>query len=124
MKIGLLEVKQALKDHRFLDSLPISFQEDITKYLSNPSCGCNLPFYKRVMAEAADKLKEYYPNQEIQTEEENVKSLAQNNYSVINCHINELADQLKKFPVGRKQIAIARYEDQVTVIMNELNVVF
>lgn len=124
MKIGLLEVKQALKDHRFLDSLPISFQEDITKYLSNPSCGCNVPFYKKVLTEATGKLKEYYPNSEIETEEEDIKSLAQNNYSVINCHINELSDKLKNFPTGRKQIAIARFEDQVTVIINELNVIF
>ena len=43
-----------------------------------------------------------------------------NDWSVINCHINDLNKELKKIRHGKKQIAIARYEDQVTVVINEL----
>lgn len=125
MKIGLLKVKEALRDHRFLDSLPKDiFQEDVVKYLQNPSCGCNLPFYNKILNQAQKELKAYFPNGEIETEQEHVEKLAKNNYHVINCHINDLATHLKRFPEGRKQIAIARYEDQVTFIINELDVIY
>jgi hypothetical protein len=50
--------------------------------------------------------------------------LAKNNFSIINCSIGELEDRMKTLAAGRKQIAIARYEDQVTVIVNELDQIF
>ena len=32
--IGLMDVKQALRDSRFHESLPIGFREDLQKYLN------------------------------------------------------------------------------------------
>lgn len=123
-KITLLDIKQALKDARFRQSLPSTMSEDIQKYLQNPSCACNLPIYKKIMTECRQQIEEYFPNKEISNLNEEIKQLAENNWSVINCHISELESNLRKLSSGRKQIAITRYEDQVTVIVNDLSVVY
>src|SRR5262252_4260829 len=123
-KIGLLEVKQALRDGRFRDKLPDVLKEDIQKYLHNPGCACNLPIYRRVMQFGGDQLKAYFPGKELPNVEEELQHLAENNWLVINCHINELEGRLTKLPPGRKQIAVARYEDQVTVIVNEIDIIY
>lgn len=119
--IGIMDVKQALRDHRFRDSLPDSFQEVIQKYLQNPGCSCNTPIYKKIMLEAKEQLQQYYPSRSVANLEEESKKISDNTFSVINCKINELEDRLKKLPKGKKQIAIARYEDELTVIVNELD---
>jgi hypothetical protein len=123
-KIGLLEVKQALRDGRFRERLPPELNEDIQKYLQNPGCACNLPIYRRVMQYGGEQLKAYFPDKELPNIEEEIKNLAQNHWLVINCNISELEGRLTKLPPGRKQIAVARYEDQVTVIVNELDYLY
>ena len=50
--------------------------------------------------------------------------MAENHWTVINCHIDELESKLKKLPPGRKQIAITRYADQATVVVNELDILW
>lgn len=122
--ISLLEIKQALKDSRFRDVLPKSFSEDIQKYLNNPGCACNTPFYRKIIQECPKQLQEYFPGRTIPDLEKEFKELSQNNWQVINCHINELETELKKLGAGRKQLAISRYEDQVTVIVNHLDLIF
>lgn len=122
--IGLMDVKQALRDSRFRDSLPQSFQNDVQKYLNNPGCACNIPIYRKVMTEARQQLQEYYPNRSVTNIEEEASKLAENHWRVINCHKNELEAELRKLPSGRKQIAVTRFEDQVTVVVNELDVIF
>lgn len=123
-KIGLMEVKQALRDARFRDSLPLEFRDDVVKYLTNPGCACNLPIYRRFLKEAKKELQAYYPGREIFNEEEEIKNLAENNWTVLNCHVDELEELLKKLPPGRKQLAMTRFENQVTVVINELDYVF
>jgi hypothetical protein len=122
--IGLLDIKQALRDSRFRDSLPSSFKDDIQKYLQNPSCACNVPIYKRVLAEATEQLQKYFPNRSIANLEEEAKKLAENNFTVINCKADELENILRKLPPGRKQITAARYENEITVIVNELDILY
>jgi len=122
--VTLMDVKQALRDPRFKESLPKEFEEDLIKYQQNPGCACNVPFYKKIMTEAKDALQGYYPNKSIVSLEEDAKKLAENNFSVINCHIDELEDKLKRLSIGRKQIAVCRYEDQVTAIINELDFLY
>lgn len=119
-----MDVKQALRDKRFRESLPSDFLEDIQKYLQNPGCACNVPIYKKIMTQAKDQLQSYYPNRSVANLDDEAKKLAENNFSVINCHVNELETKLRKLPSGRKQIAVTRYEDQVTVVVNELDVLF
>lgn len=122
--IGLIEVKQALRDARFRNSLPDSFKDDMQKYLNNPGCACNVPIYQKIMRDAKKELQAYYPNRSVADIDEEVKKLAQNNWSVINCGIDELESKLRKLPPGRKQVTVARFEDQVTVIVNEIDAIY
>jgi hypothetical protein len=123
-KITLLEVKNALRDERFRVSLGETFKEDIQKYLQNPNCACNHKIYMRVAKEAKAQLKTYYPGREVMDADEEARLLAQNRWSVINCHKDELEKKLRELPPGRKQLAVARYEDQVTLIVNELDLLW
>lgn len=123
-KLGLSEVKQALHDSRFRDALPLELKEDVAKFLTNPGCACNVPLYRKIITTYKEKLLAYFPNSEVTDEAETIKKLAENHWSVINCRIGELEEKLRKLPPGRKQIAIARWEDQVTVIVDELDIVY
>lgn len=118
--VTLLDVKQALRDSRFRETLPKSLNEDVQKYLNNPGCACNIPLYRKILKDCTEQLKSYFPNRSLSNIDEEIKKLAENNWTVINCAVNELEDKLRKLPKGRKQIAVTRYEDQVTVIINEL----
>lgn len=124
-KVTLQDVKQALLDSRFRESLPKDLTEDVQKFLKNPGCSCNHPIYKKVMAKGAEQLAAYYPTKEkvdpIALEQEEVK-LMENEWSVINCSVDELVYRLRKLPSGRKQLDIARWQDQVTVVINELDI--
>ncbi len=122
--IGLMEVKQALRDQRFRDSLGGDFTDDLRKYLQNPGCACNVPLYRRILKERRDQLHEYYPGRELVDPEEEVRKLAENHWLVINCHVDDLEKALHDLPPGRKQLAVSRFEDQVTVVVNELDVLF
>ena len=55
--ITLMDVKQALRDKRFRESLPDSFSEEIQKYQQNPGCACNVPLYKKIMLEAKEQIQ-------------------------------------------------------------------
>lgn len=116
--ITLQEVKDAMRNIKFRLSLPAEFKEDIQKYESNPGCPCNLPIYQKVIRKAKKQLQEYYPDATIA---ETPEMLYENNFEVINCSATDLENKLKALPMGRKQIAVARYEDQVTVIVNHLS---
>jgi len=122
--VGLMDVKQALRDSRFRESLPESCKEDVQKYLNNPGCACNIPIYQRLLKEAKQQLQQYFPNRKIADLDAEFEKLSKNNWSVINCKVDELEAKLKKLPPGRKQLAVTRYEDQVTVIVNELDMVY
>lgn len=119
--ITLMNVKEALRDSRFRESLPKSFSKGLEEYLKNPGCACNLNFYKKIINEAQTELSNYFPGREIQPEK--IK-IPENNFVVINCHVNELEQRLNKlFPNGRKQMAVTRWEDQVTAVVNDLDLI-
>ncbi len=124
MKISIQEVKTALNDIAFRRSLPSELAEDIQKYLQNPGCPCNMPVYKRILKLCAKQLREYFPGRDVVNPDEELAKLAENHFTVINCHVDELENILKSLPPGRKQIAPARYEDKITVIINELDLIF
>ncbi len=124
-KITLIDVKNALKDERFRKALPESLQAGADKFVKDPGCSCNHRFIKEVLKQASEQLLSYYPTANAVSDiEEETKNLAKNNWRVINCSIDELASELQKLPTGRKQIDVARWENQVTVIINELEFVF
>jgi hypothetical protein len=120
--IRLNDVKQALLDARFRDQLPDHVLPDVQKFLKNPGCACNVPIYRKILQDCSDVLRKYFPSKEYQSPEEEAKQLSQNYWSVINCHVDELETKLRNLPPGRKQLAIARHEDHVTVIVNELDI--
>ena len=122
--ISLIDIKKALRDSVFRDSLPQDLKEDIKKFLENPSCACNVPIYHKVMKYGGEALRNYYPDKNLVSPEEEAVQLARNNWSVFNCSIGELELKLKNLRPGRKQIAISRFEDQVTVIINELDILY
>jgi hypothetical protein len=122
--LGLADVKIALRDEKFRESLPEIFTEDLKKFLNNPGCGCNISFYKKLIKDARTELQRYYPEKEIIEEAEQIRKLSENNFSVINCHISDLEETLKKLGPGRKQIAMARYEEEITLVVNELDVLY
>lgn len=123
-RINIHDVKQALLDERFRNTLPEDLKEDVQNFLKNPTCACNSPIYINVMRKARQQLIEYFPTKETPTDEEIKKETEQqtiNNWQVINCGIHELSEKLRGLGTGRKQIDIARWQDQVTVIVNHLD---
>jgi hypothetical protein len=122
--IGLMDVKQALKDDRFRKNLPTDMQAELEKYSHCPSCASNINLYRQILKECTQQLLEYFPGTTILDEAKEIETLAQNHWTVFSCHINELENKLRSLPKGRKQVAITRYEDQITAVINELDVIF
>lgn len=123
-KISLTDVKRALKDARFRGTLPKEMEKDLDEFLNNPGCACHVPLYRRIVKECKDQLQRYYPDLEVPNQDDELNKLAENNWSVINCHIDELETRLSKLGPGRKQLDVARWEDQVTVVVNDLDIIF
>jgi hypothetical protein len=123
-KITLLDIKSSLRDERFRNSLPEEMKNDIHEYLKNPSCPCNLPFYRKILINCQKQLIDYFPNRELPNIEQEIQKLSENHWTVINCKVDELEQKLKKLPNGRKQISMARWENQVTILINELDVLW
>lgn len=120
-QISLREVKQALADPKFRAALPPQLKADIQKYEQNPGCPCNLGVYQNVLRLGRKQLEDYFPGHPIVDHDKQVIRLSENHWLTINCRTDELEAHLNKLAPGRKQIAVARYTDQITVIINELN---
>lgn len=123
-KITLNDIKKALKDARFRSSLPKALDKEVEAFLDNPGCSCNIPLYRKVVKECGEQLAKYYPGLKVPDHDEEVSRLAENHWIVINCTVDELEGRLKKLGPGRKQIDVARYEDKVTVVVNDLDLVY
>ena len=126
-KVNIHDIKQALLDERFRATLPKELTEDVQKFLKNPGCACNHPIYTNIMRKAGKEVAEYFPTKEPLKSDEIEKSLerfAKNEWQVINCGVNELSAELKKLAPGRKQLDVARWQDQVTVVVNHLEDVY
>ena len=126
-RITLHDIKAALLDDRFRASLPEELTPEVQRFLKNPGCACNHPIYMKVMKKARKQVSDYFPTQETPTEEEvdrQFEKVTKNEWQVINCSVQELASHLRKLGTGRKQLAVARYEDQVTIIVNHLEEVY
>ena len=120
----IMDVKQALLDKRFRESLPEKLSSDIDKFLKNPNCACNHPIYRKIVAEVPDLLNQYYPDKNTDRLNDEINKANQNDWHVINCSVHELQNKLRELPPGRKQLDVARWEDQVTVIVNNLEIDF
>ena len=123
-QVSLADIKNALKDESFRNSLPESLQPDVQKFLQNPNCSCNMKIYQKILQEAEQQVINHFPDKKYLSPQQVMDTAMQNTWTVVNCHINELEENLKKLKPGRKQITMGRYEDQVTVIINELEMVY
>lgn len=97
---------------------------DVQKFLQNPNCSCNMRIYQNVLQHAEEQVRQYFPNKKYVSPQTTLDTIMQNSWIVINCNVRNLEDELKKLKHGRKQIAMARYGDEVTVIVNELEAVY
>lgn len=107
--LTLNEVKQALWNSKFRGLFP-EYKKEIDDFLSNPDCSCNNSLIKKILIHE-DRIKQFFPDKELPKEKEE-------QWKVINCNIADLQKELKKLQRGHKQIAIARYQDEVTVIVH------
>jgi len=122
--VGLMDVRAALNDYRFRDLFP-ELRHEIDKFLAEPKCGaCAVPVVKEIMNKFPERVEQYFPGRKVVRPDDEAKKLAENNFTVINCHIDELEARLRKLNPGRKIIVAARYANEITVIVNELAVVF
>jgi len=125
MKINKTDIKNALKSTAFTDKLPNELRTELESFLSNPECNCHNKFISKIAKNFKKELLEYYPDRkEIFDEEQEKKELMNNRWKVINCHISELEGHLRALGGGRKQIEVARFNDQVTVVINELDILY
>lgn len=123
-KITLNDVKRALKDSRFRLTLPSHMEKEIDEFLNNPGCACHIPLYRKILKDCKEQLSRYYPGSSVPESDDEISKLAENHWTVINCHIDELEKRLQRLGPGRKQLDVARYGDQVTVVVNDLDLVF
>ncbi len=126
-KVNIHDIKQALLDDRFRASLPPDLTDDVQKFLKNPGCACNHDIYLRVMRKAGKEIASYFPTKDVPEAgemEKQLEKMAKNDWQVINCHVSELTSELRKLKPGRKQMDIARWQDQVTVVINHLEDVY
>src|SRR4051812_23614461 len=115
-RISIHDIKQALLDERFRASLPETVTEDVQKFLKNPGCACNHPIYINIMRKASKQVAAYFPSKDSPQPddfEKEIDKLSKNEWQVINCHVNQLTEELRKLGPGRKQLDIARWQDQV-----------
>jgi hypothetical protein len=119
-----MDIRQALHDPRFRDAFPEHVRE-FEQLDARPGCGtCAVPLARKILNDHPDRVAKFFPGRAVVRPEDEAATLAQNQWTVINCHVSELEDKLKALPPGRKQVAITRHADQVTCVINELMVVF
>lgn len=122
--LTIRDIKTALKDLRFRLTLPKDMSPAVDEFLKNPGCACHAELYRKIFRDCREQLSKYYPDKSIPDHEQEIKRLAENRWKVINCHVDELESRLARLGPGRKQLDVARWQDQVTVVVNELDIVF
>jgi hypothetical protein len=123
-RLSRLDVKHAiLTDKRFRELFP-ELQEDIAKVLHNPSCACNIPIYDQFF-KYKDRLAKYFTDKEIKSPQEEAEEENINHWNVVNCKADELEEVLNGLhKIGRIQLAIARYQDEITLVTNSAGYIF
>jgi len=122
-KVRISDIKAAMNDERFVVLLPKELDKDVEKYKKNPNCSCNSDFYKKLLKNHKNVLLNYFPDYEVDEQEVLKVNKNENQWHVINCHIDELQNNLKLLGPGRKQVQLSRFEDQVTCVVNDLDIV-
>ncbi len=118
LQIGIKEIKAALWKSSFRDLFP-ELKDPINVYLNNPNCACNQPLYNTLLREK-DRLEKYFNSKiELLVTPPTRKEIVGRIF-VINSTIDSLESELRKLPIGPKSISIARYESQITAVVQLL----
>ena len=109
---------KALHNPKFRQILAGDYTEELQSFDKDPNCLCHHKFYRLIATKEVEAFRRFYPELgELETSNE----LREDNWHVINCSVEDVLDQLRKLPPGKKQVALARYEDQVTIVVNEFD---
>ncbi len=118
IEITIEKIKKALQDSEFRNLFP-HLEEEIDQWIENPGCKCNTPLYNTILSDIT-QLRTYFGAEMVVVDQPLSEIDEQvNQWSVINCTIDELQERLAELPPGPKQISLARFEDQITCIVND-----
>jgi hypothetical protein len=114
-------LKSACKKGEFRKLFP-ELRAQFDAYIQKPGCGhCAAKLISGLM-NYPDKLRTFFGEVEFDVVvPESFDPVVATNFSVINCSVHELEDRLNALPAATYQITVARYEDQVTVVINRLD---
>lgn len=114
--LGFKEIKRELWKKAFRDLFP-EWKDQIGKFLANPGCECNRPLLISIL-ESKDRLESYF-KRPIKV----AMSLPPRGgqVRVINTDIHRLEEELRNLPPGMKYIALARYQDQITAVVQTVS---
>jgi len=115
------DLKRASKKGDFRKLFP-ELRGQFDAYIQKPGCGhCAAQLINGLM-EYPDRLQAYFGEVDLDvTAPESFDPVGATNFNVINCSVHELEDRLNALPAAAYQITVARYEDQVTAIINRLD---
>lgn len=105
----LHDLKSALFDEKFQHLFP-EFKEQIKLFLKDSNCSCNIGLLKQLL-KYKERIKQYFPNKQI---------IQKDSWKVINCNIYDLDQKLKELPKGKKMMAISRFREEITIVLNDI----
>lgn len=119
IQVDTTELRKALWKAEFRALFP-ELKDGIHQFLSNPNCKCNAPLFNSLL-QARDRLEQYF-GPEIEVVEQPVtEEEVRTRTFVINTSIDLLEKELRRLPVGPKHISLARFEDQITAVVQLLS---
>lgn len=117
------QIRKAINRKRFQDMFP-ELAESFERYMVKPGCGsCEENLFSALLA-SPDRLKQYF-GEDSQFEQVPAPPVIGNvvpeqSFTVINCHVDELSSKLNMLAPGRYEIAAARWENEITVIVKTI----
>ena len=135
-QITIADIKSALNDAAFRETLPPELNEDVAKYMQNPGCGCNVKVFQKMLTVANQQFAAYFPAKNVVKALEHYAQQAatqpqqppkpitvpapmmRTRHVVFNCHVDELQvklDQLSSME-NRTNVTISRSGDMVTAV--------
>ena len=94
--------------------------EHFSKFFQKPGCKCNGYLYIQIIKNL-DKLTEWF-GQDIELDQVLSGMVAgKNEWTVISGTIDEMEDILNALPRGPKTFAVARWENQLTIVIRDLD---
>jgi len=117
-------IRKAINRKRFQDLFP-ELAEIFERYITRPGCGsCEETLFSALLA-SPERLKQYFGD-DSQFEQipppppALARMVPEQSFTVINCHVDELSSKLNMMPPGRYEIAAARWENEITVIVKTI----